>query len=60
MAYLEAPEPRRARFTRPILETAEISWIVAGNGEDAMEGLLRSIDTANGSALRQALWGETR
>ncbi len=36
VAYLEASDPRAARFTHPILETAEIPWISGSSGKAAM------------------------
>jgi hypothetical protein len=55
VAYLEAPEPRRSRFVRPILETARIPWIASSSGKQAMSNLLKLIDTAGSGSLREQL-----
>jgi hypothetical protein len=52
VAYLEAPDPKTARFTHPILEAAEIAWISNGSGKAAMERLLRAIRDAGSDSLR--------
>ncbi|HEX5375110.1 MAG TPA: hypothetical protein VFW48_03030 [Solirubrobacterales bacterium] len=56
VAYLEASDPRAARFTHPILETAEIPWIASSSGKAAMAQLLRAIERAGSSgSLRASL-----
>jgi len=55
VAYLEAPNPRAARFTHPILETAEIPWISASSGTAAMQRLLKLIEDADSGSLRESL-----
>ncbi len=55
VAYLEAPDPRAARFTHRILETAEIPWIAASSGTVAMQRLLKLIDSAGSGSLREQL-----
>ncbi|HEX6752972.1 MAG TPA: hypothetical protein VF093_05235, partial [Solirubrobacterales bacterium] len=59
VAYLEASDPRAARFTHPILETAEIPWIASSSGKAAMTQLLRAIERAGSSgSLRASLSDE--
>jgi hypothetical protein len=55
VAYLEAPDPRVSRFTRPILEKAEIPWISESSGTVAMSRLLELIESAGSGSLRQQL-----
>lgn len=56
IAFLEARDHRIARFTHPILETAEIPWITDITGERAMTRLLRAIEDAGDSdALRASV-----
>jgi len=55
VAYLEAPDPRAARFTHPILETAEVPWISESSGEAAMARLFELIEAADSGSLRQSL-----
>jgi hypothetical protein len=55
VAYLEAPNPRAARFTHRILETAEIPWISDSSGATAMRRLLKLIDSAGSGSLREQL-----
>jgi hypothetical protein len=55
VAYLEADDPRTARFSHPILETAEIPWISSNSGQAAMSRLLRLISNAGSGSLREQL-----
>lgn len=55
VAYLEAPDPRAARFTHPILETAEVPWISQASGAAAMSHLLKLIESADSGSLREQL-----
>lgn len=55
VAFLEAPNPRAARFTHPILETAEIPWLTASSGNAAMAELLQLIEAADSGSLRASL-----
>jgi hypothetical protein len=58
VAFLEAPG-RAARFAHPILETAEIPWIISSSGQKGMAQLLEAIDRAGTSgSLRAALSNE--
>jgi hypothetical protein len=60
VAYLEAPG-RAGSFSHPILETAEIPWIVTSSGKAAMAQLLRAIDNAGSSgSLRASVSDELR
>ena len=59
VAYLEAAEPRAARFTHPILETAEIGWISNSSGKKAMARLLAAIERSGDSGkLRESVGDE--
>jgi hypothetical protein len=55
VAYLEAPNPRAARFTHRILETAEIPWISESSGAAAMRRLLKLIESAGSGSLRESI-----
>jgi hypothetical protein len=55
VAYLEASDPAAARFTRPILETAEVPWISSSSGATAMRRLLKLIESADSGSLRASL-----
>ncbi len=55
VAYLEASDPTAARFTRPILETAEVPWISGSSGKALMARLLRLIEGADSGSLRESL-----
>jgi hypothetical protein len=54
VAYVEADGPA-ARFARPILESAGIVWVPAGNGAAAMHRILRALAAAGGGSLRDDL-----
>lgn len=59
VVYLEAVEPRSARFTHPILDSAEIAWISNSSGQKAMAQLLDAIDRLGGSGkLRESVRDE--
>jgi len=55
VAYLEAPDSRSARFTHPILETAEVPWISEDSGAAAMTRLLKLLESADSGSLRESL-----
>jgi hypothetical protein len=55
VAFLEAPDPRAARFTHRILETAEVPWISASSGLAAMQRLLQLLESADSGSLRGSL-----
>ena len=55
VAYLEASDPAAARFTHPILETAEVPWISASSGKAAMAHLLKLVEDSGTGSLRQSL-----
>jgi hypothetical protein len=55
VAYLEAPDPSRSRFTHRILETAHIPWIASSSGATAMSRLLKLINEPGSGSLREQL-----
>ena len=55
VAFLEAPNPQAARFTHPILETAEIPWLISSSGKAAMANLLKLIEAEGSGSLRSSL-----
>jgi hypothetical protein len=58
VAFLEPPGKADA-FAHPILEAAEVPWIVTSSGKAAMARLLRAIEEAGGSgSLRASLQEE--
>jgi hypothetical protein len=54
VAYVEAPGPGN-RFSRPILDQAEIAFVTAGAGGAAMELVLEAIDDSESSSLRDSV-----
>lgn len=52
VAFLEPVGARTARFTHPILDSADIPWGLAGSGEAAMERTLGAIAEADSGSLR--------
>jgi hypothetical protein len=55
VAYLEASDPAAARFTHPILETAEVPWLAGSSGKAVMARLLRLVEASGSGSLRQSL-----
>lgn len=55
VGYLEASDPRIARFTHPILETASIAWISSSSGKAAMAKLLKTIRNSDTGSLRESI-----
>lgn len=55
VGYLEASDPRAARFTRPILESASIAWISQSSGAQAMAKLLQAIEDSDAGSLRESV-----
>jgi hypothetical protein len=55
VGYLEASDPKAARFTRPILESASIAWISQSSGKAAMTKLLQAIEDADTGSLRESV-----
>lgn len=58
IAFLEAPG-RAGSFSHPVLETAEVPWIVTSSGKAAMAELLKAIEHAGGSGSLRASLAET-
>ncbi len=58
VAYLEASDPRASRFTDPILESANVAWISASSGKQAMARLLRLIEASGAGSLRESIRDE--
>jgi len=54
IAYLEAPGPG-SRFSRSIVESADIAWIETSSGSTAVRRVLRAIDDAGSSSPRDAV-----
>ena len=55
VAYLEAPDPKASRFVHPILETAQVPWVLASSGTVAMRRLLQLIEKGDGGPPRESL-----
>jgi len=55
IAYLEAPEPRAARFTHPILESADLGWTSSSSGVTAMHRVLHAVSESSASSLRDGV-----
>ena len=55
VAYLEASDPATARFTHPILETAEVPWIAGSSGKATMARLLKLVEASGTGSLRESL-----
>lgn len=55
IAYLEAPDAAVARFTHPILESAELGWTSSSSGAAAMHRVLHAISDSNAGSLRDGV-----
>jgi hypothetical protein len=55
IAYLEAPDPAVAKFTHPILESADVGWTTSRSGATAMRRVLSAIAEADSGTLRDAV-----
>jgi hypothetical protein len=55
VAYLESPDPTASRFSRPIVDSANIARIASGSGEVAMERVLGAIGEADSDSLRDSV-----
>lgn len=61
VAYIGEAAPRAARFSRPILEAADVAQLSGQRGGAAMARLLPVIERADASgSLRQSVYGELR
>lgn len=56
VAYVEAPGPA-ARFSRSIVESADLAWIEASSGSKAMQRIFSALE-GDDSAPRQAVLDE--
>jgi hypothetical protein len=57
VAYLEAPGPA-IRFTRPILDEAEVALIVGRSGARGVAAILDALGSrGGGESPREAVWG---
>lgn len=54
VAYLESPGPA-AKFSEPILESAEIAWLSTNSGSTAMRRVLRALEERGSSSPRDAV-----
>ena len=54
VAYLEAPGPG-AKFSHPILESADIAWLETSSGSTAMRRVLSALKEAGSSSPRDAV-----
>jgi hypothetical protein len=52
VAYLEADGTKAARFTHPILDSANVPWALASSGQAAMEQVLGAIAESDSGSLR--------
>ena len=55
VAYLEPDDSAAARFTHPILESADIGWISSDTGKTAMARLIQAVEDAGSSSLRESV-----
>jgi hypothetical protein len=55
IAYIEAPDPKAARFSETILESAGIPRISNTSGEAAISDLLEALDEADLNSLRASV-----
>lgn len=62
VGYIGEPNPRAARFSRPILESAEVPQLSHSSGAAAMSQLLRAIERAldDDGSLRQSVYRQLR
>jgi hypothetical protein len=54
VAYLEAPGPA-AKFSQPILESADIAWNTSSSGAQAMRQVLKALATGDQSSPRETV-----
>jgi hypothetical protein len=54
IAYLEGPGPA-AKFSRPILEAADIAWMETDSGSTALRRILEALEERGSSSPRQAV-----
>lgn len=54
VAYLER-DSTAARFTHPILESAEIGWVRTASGSSGMHRVLHAISASGGESLRDSV-----
>lgn len=54
VAYLEAPGPA-AKFSRSIVEAADIAWLETGSGATAMHEVLEALEERGSSSPRSAV-----
>jgi hypothetical protein len=52
VAFIESPDRQAARFTHPILDSADLGWTTSSSGAPAMHHVLRAITEADSSSLR--------
>jgi hypothetical protein len=55
VAYLEARDPAASRFSRPIVDSANIARVASDSGRDAMEQVLGAIGEADSDSLRDSV-----
>jgi hypothetical protein len=55
IAYIEESNPTAAKFSRPIVESADIAWITSSSGETAMARVLHAVSEADSSSLRSSV-----
>lgn len=58
IAYVEAPDPKAARFSETILESAGIPHLVDNSGQAAMSDLLKALSEADLNSLRDSVSDE--
>ena len=54
IAYLEAPGPA-AKFSQPILESANITWVSTSSGAAATHSILKALEDRGSSSPRDAV-----
>jgi hypothetical protein len=56
IAYIEGPSQRSGKFSRPIVEAADIGWTQAGSGATAISHVLGALDAGSPRvSVRKAL-----
>jgi hypothetical protein len=52
VAYLESEDQQAAKFSQPVLETADLGWTEASSGRAGMRRVLSAIEEAGGGSVR--------
>lgn len=52
VAFIEPPDSTTAKFSHPILESANLGWTTSSSGSTAMQRVLSAIESADSDSVR--------